>query len=1333
MKRLLLFLTCVLTLFGIGRAEVIAFIPTGGSYTGSGEKITFSDAITGGKKEGICSFSCSNGAINTGKHRWYANATLTIKPETGVTINKITWTDSANKGASEFTTTSGSVTKTGTGNNNAGYRSGSANSEFTIKTTKQVETAYYEIEYSINNQGGGESGNPDQPQGDGYKLVTDVKDLTEGDLYIIACTSSNKSYSMSTSTGNIQRTEVTINNNILTPANNSLILQLEKDKDGNYLWKVTNDGSYKNYYLTVSSSTGTGTALVNATTIGAGQKSSVDISNSKVKITMNTRILMYANSNSDFRAYVASNWTNNSYTQPSLYKKSAGPVVPKLPIVTLNGENITSDGSKVIGKGSTVSITCDNADQIKGIKNNVEFGSENLPFSFTVDTDTELEVWGINGDLEGEHFKYTFTIGEIDQNMPQVGSNFKQVLKNEEASEGYYVIASASSKEGSDNYAMSTTLGSTNIPATQNISVKNVISGGLTFDVLNVEEPDVLIVYIEQKDGQYAIKTVNYDDGFTVSQGYLAKGSGNNDLIVLKEFTPVDIRINQSNNAEISFTGIESSAMIKLGGTSNKYFNYQIGGSPIQIYQYPTKKVFDPQFTEQWLKGGDTYNIVLPEDAPENITFTVEGNSDAITFEGTTITAKEYISSEPATIVATWEEDENYFAGSAKFDVTVLFKAKLEFRHGRTEETAVRGKKGIGVVSQAAYYTGNGTVKYKSSHPLEVVVDENTGMIRPEDIEMAKIHSEEDKHYYIITAYVEGATDSYLVNAQDKYYIVIEESESGDTGELISTIEDFSSKDSNSEDNWYNLLPTGYSDDETKHKSKKTGIEYIMKQAMVASQSPSYFLQIRNDDAKGIGYLSFNIPQYCNEITFTAGASTSKYTKIDVIINEEVREEDVEFTNFISIQIDKSDWGKKLTLRPNTQPIKIEKIEYNITPIDNSKASGLSFDVNDSKQRIINIFAGEERQLPALKHNEDIIIDFKNIDFDIDEIEERDEDETFRNYEIIKNDFDDIKVTVYNPGVYTFRAKYEGDDFLNSMAILRLNVFPRLSITPNEDHDSEISGDDRNEFPQLTIVEPVTNQNGEMETVINLPSFDVLGDPLKYSTVSIKNVEIKHDTETKLYSDEDFAALNGKVPFNQDGYIKYSMVYANTDDFKIDQTVHVIMMPKVPNYELDSEENPTKVTLTPANNDHNAKLVYYTTYVNEVTNDDGPLLPNYAAKRRANFDIPADEWKEFSGASQEIAIEKQEGKTFEIYFRSVKDLTEALGEDAANNDTELVGPYTGFISIPYDGNAETGVEAIGAEEGDVRYFTPQGIQVANPEPGQIYIVVKGNKASKVLF
>lgn len=52
------------------------------------------------------------------------------------------------------------------------------------------------------------------------------------------------------------------------------------------------------------------------------------------------------------------------------------------------------------------------------------------------------------------------------------------------------------------------------------------------------------------------------------------------------------------------------------------------------------------------------------------------------------------------------------------------------------------------------------------------------------------------------------------------------------------------------------------------------------------------------------------------------------------------------------------------------------------------------------------------------------------------------------------------------------------------------------------------------------------------------------------------------------------------------------------------------------------------------------------------------------------------------------------------------------------------------------GNAEnmpTGVEAIGAEDGEVRYFTPQGLQVKNPQPGEIYIVVKGGKASKVLF
>lgn len=1323
MKRLLLFLTCVLTLFGIGRAETLPVSWSDYGWT-SGANLANLTTVTAPATNGLFNITISKGGANNAPYytgsalRLYNNGsdkskggTITISStKSNIKLNGVKLTFSGTSNAFKSSSCNvGSLTVSGT---TGTWTNTTDASEVTFtnnvtgnnNSAVQVNITNLSIDYSIDDTEVNPIPNPDE-DGDVYEVVKSLSDITiDGDFIWITSTG-NKIYGMSNSaSGNkFTGTEISgdLNGEIVVKNEDVQILNVSNINGNSVVWK---NGSQ---YL-LGESGGTNLTLSNTATA-----CTMDISNSGIaKIiypTSNTTNRMILYNGSVFGHYAQSNATASGYYNIYVCKKKEGGL-PSIPVVTLNGSKLDNDGFQKVLVGTTINlnITSKNAESIviNGDENNIE----NESYIHNIDTSStgeiSLSILGRNEEGDGPEFTYKFIV-DVKEEVP--GSNFKQMLNGEALSEGYYVIAKVNgTEEGTVNYAMKNELSNGYISSTNQISAYPLERGG---NLITTENEEVLVVKLVDQNGQWGLKTVNFGDGFSTSQGYIyAVDESSMTLDIANEFKQVFIGYPQgSNNININFAP-ELNRKIVLA--SNNNFSYQTSGT-IQLYQNTSKNVFDPQFTEQWLKGGDTYKIVLPEDAPKKITFTVEGNSDAITFEGTTITAKEYISSEPATIVATWEEDENYFAGSAKFDVTVLFKAELEFRHGIDEDNPIRGKIGVGVLSQAVYYTGNGTVIYSSSAPAEVVVNPNTGMIRPMDVAGAKT----DK-LYKITARVYGDTDSYLENSEAVYNIIFEEPEIGKVTEIVTF--DFT-KDT------YGAGPAYDS----------TNQNYVTKDNVASQDGVKVTFTPENTKTDGgpWRFWSDGIRAYKNTnavFTVSVGEGSIKSISFTTASGAAFKLNDGKSDQAVtSWKGDAQDVSFIYTTNDN-KALKTITVEYEI---DGGNGADLKFDDSD---RIINIFAGEEYTLPKLSHNSDL--NFEKLDFDIDEIDEFDDNsELVQNYSIVRdNEKEEIKITVNDPGIYTFRAEYdpkndEGSEILKGMAILRLNVFPRLSIAPNEDHGSEISGDDRNEFPQLTIVEPVTNQNGEMETVINLPSFDVLGDPLKYSTVSIKNVEIKHDTETKLYSDEEFAGLNGKVPFNQDGYIKYSMVYANTDDFKIDQTVHVIMMPKVPNYELDSEENPTKVTLTPANNDHNAKLVYYTTYVNEVTNDDGPLLPNYAAKRRANFDIPADEWKEFSGASQEIAIEKQEGKTFEIYFRSVKDLTEALGEDAANNDTELVGPYTGFISIPYDGNAETGVEAIGAEEGDVRYFTPQGIQVANPQHGQIYIVVKGNKASKVLF
>lgn len=97
MKKLLLFLLTVLAVSLQSYAEegTVAIVADGyDKYTGSATSTVTSSAKTVAAP-GICTMSLSNGAFNTDDKGWriYGKSTFTITPQTGVTLKKITWTD----------------------------------------------------------------------------------------------------------------------------------------------------------------------------------------------------------------------------------------------------------------------------------------------------------------------------------------------------------------------------------------------------------------------------------------------------------------------------------------------------------------------------------------------------------------------------------------------------------------------------------------------------------------------------------------------------------------------------------------------------------------------------------------------------------------------------------------------------------------------------------------------------------------------------------------------------------------------------------------------------------------------------------------------------------------------------------------------------------------------------------------------------------------------------------------------------------------------------------------------------------------------------------------
>ena len=146
MKKLLLFLLTVLAVSLQSYAEegTVAIVADGYNYTGSATSTVTSDATTV-TASGICTMTMSNNNVFDKGWRIYAKSTFTITPQTGVTLKKITWTDTYNKSvtitakpadAGTFSTTDRESTWTG-----------SYDKAITFSVSAQIRFNYIEITY----------------------------------------------------------------------------------------------------------------------------------------------------------------------------------------------------------------------------------------------------------------------------------------------------------------------------------------------------------------------------------------------------------------------------------------------------------------------------------------------------------------------------------------------------------------------------------------------------------------------------------------------------------------------------------------------------------------------------------------------------------------------------------------------------------------------------------------------------------------------------------------------------------------------------------------------------------------------------------------------------------------------------------------------------------------------------------------------------------------------------------------------------------------------------------------------------------------------------------
>lgn len=145
MKKLLLSLLCLGAMSLSASAETIALVATGTTYSGSAdseqtfEKLPIS--VTG-----VCSIAFSDALFSSGI-RWYANSSMTVSPESGVTISKITWKDTYTKSPSySVSDQNGTVSAS----NKEFTWSGNSTTDIIINATAQARFTYLEITYVSN-------------------------------------------------------------------------------------------------------------------------------------------------------------------------------------------------------------------------------------------------------------------------------------------------------------------------------------------------------------------------------------------------------------------------------------------------------------------------------------------------------------------------------------------------------------------------------------------------------------------------------------------------------------------------------------------------------------------------------------------------------------------------------------------------------------------------------------------------------------------------------------------------------------------------------------------------------------------------------------------------------------------------------------------------------------------------------------------------------------------------------------------------------------------------------------------------------------------------------
>ena len=211
------------------------------------------------------------------------------------------------------------------------------------------------------------------------------------------------------------------------------------------------------------------------------------------------------------------------------------------------------------------------------------------------------------------------------------------------------------------------------------------------------------------------------------------------------------------------------------------------------------------------------------------------------------------------------------------------------------------------------------------------------------------------------------------------------------------------------------------------------------------------------------------------------------------------------------------------------------------------------------------------------------------------------------------------------------------------------------------------------------------------------------------------------------------------VEFSQDGYVKYSIVYANTPDFSIEEKVHVVLMPAVT---AEAKQEDKSLTLTPLNGSTLQYYIYW--FDNTFPEYPGSTSSDGQEDTAMSILEASTDMNTWNTSTESVTVvrpndtEENEDVLYAVRYRAAKDIGDVVTqiESIDNSENMLYSDYvaTGISSS----GTTTGVEGIVVDRDDndapAVYYNLQGVRMDGSRlaPG-VYICVKGSTSTKVLI